>query len=328
MEENKSLWIRNIDFDNLKDLLHIVSANDGKLRALELEKIAVEEGILIKNNGKPLARSPKYFYRKALENIDIAYVKKYRYYVSDNIWAKKLLQNSIYKSSLSYEQKEPLRELLIQNKDCRHHFFDLFMGQKKYDLNLFRSSGTEVVVITKSMNNSINHNKRNKNIIYEGVSGNSIELNSQDLVFAIHEGIRKWALNLDLVDEYILKFEDGRIIYPICPNIDNSKISELFFDAVKNVNTDSEWSIIHIPKLISDIALQTRFPIEAIKNQISNLYKNNPQYIMFIKSSTAFIDISTPFEKQDNAFRKLYLNLHKEGYISHIRVNKQMLAEK
>jgi hypothetical protein len=48
---------------------------------------------------------------------------------------------------------------------------------------------------------------------------------------------------------------------------------------------------------------------------------------MFIPTSTAFIDIKTPFEKQDAAIRKLYLYEKGNGYISHFRINRNYQNE-
>ena len=48
---------------------------------------------------------------------------------------------------------------------------------------------------------------------------------------------------------------------------------------------------------------------------------------MFIPSSTAFIDIRTPFEKQDSAIRSSYLCEEGKGYISHLRIHKNIQRE-
>ena len=52
-----------------------------------------------------------------------------------------------------------------------------------------------------------------------------------------------------------------------------------------------------------------------------------PNNIMFIPTSTAFIDIKTPYNKQDPAFRNSYLYDRRKGYISHLRINQCIRGE-
>jgi hypothetical protein len=48
---------------------------------------------------------------------------------------------------------------------------------------------------------------------------------------------------------------------------------------------------------------------------------------MLIPSSTMFIDIKTPFEKQDSAIYNSYLYKQGVGYISHLRIGRGILKE-
>ena len=40
--KKKTLWMRYVNFEKIKDILHLVNENNGKLRASELERLAIE----------------------------------------------------------------------------------------------------------------------------------------------------------------------------------------------------------------------------------------------------------------------------------------------
>jgi len=325
MERNRSLWIRNIDFNKFKDLIHLINVNNGALRATELEKLGEEEAILLKPNRMPMARSPKYFYRKAIENLGFAQPnknKKYELCDSDNV--KELLKNTKYKIELSYEQKEPLRKAIISNEVCRNYFFDFFMDFEDYDLSDFRNNGSSICLKKDIV---FSHQDDLKETIILSIKGKNKELllKKRDEEFAINQGLRNWALNLDLIDEYIHQPSGDRILYSLNPERKKEEIFTILTAIVREKNFQSNWIVIPFPDLITEIALATHIVIETIKEEVLELSLKNPKNIILIKSSTAFIDISNPSKKQKYIYRKLYPRLEGLGYISHIRINKQLL---
>lgn len=320
MENRKTLWIRDIDFNKLKDLLHIIKSNNGELRAVELENIAINRRVLIKQDGKPLARSPRYFYRKVLENLQLAEVKDRKYFLADNPRSLALINLSEPDVPLSEEAKEVLREIIIHNPDCKKFFFDLFIERQEYSIKDLRSKGKRVIVETKSMGE-----QSKKSMILRNDKGKCIELDTQDRIFAIFEGLRKWALKLEIIDEYMYSFSHGRILYPIKSKIQPDRMEEILFKIVLETGLDTPWALIHVPNVITKAIIEERYPIQDIKEFLEAKAAENPNYVTLVKSSTAFIDISTPYEKQESAIRKLYIKRDGEGYISHLRVNKAIV---
>ena len=148
-QRKKTLWMRYVSFDKVKDILHLISKNNGRLRAAELEQLAEKEGILIKDNGKPFSHSPRYHYRKVMENLGLLTLQNEVYYLSKNTKAKRLLQKTDFRKPLSPEAEEVIREIMVENNDCRIYFFDIFMDSPHYNLQSLRKKGKAILVETK-----------------------------------------------------------------------------------------------------------------------------------------------------------------------------------
>jgi len=342
MKKGDTLWMRYVDFNNVKDILHLVYENNGKLRAGTLEQLAIEKGILVKKeDGKPLTHSPRYHYRKVMEGLGLVEVKEKFYYLSQDERVLKFTELTSFKKSLSQEAKEILREIIVENNDCKKYFFDVFMIEDTYTLEDLRKEGEYIIVETKSMrepptekkmeqkknNENIRKKKKVGAVILKNPSGKAIELKTQDEIHAIYWGVRLWALKLEITNEILMSFAEGRIIYPVNPNFSDKILINHLLNKIKADNSDSEWVILHIPTFIKEVALSTRFLVNKIKNFLEDLKIKYPLSTMLIPSSTMFIDIKTPFERQDSAIYNSYLYKPEIGYISHLRIAKGILKE-
>lgn len=337
MKKRKTLWMRYVEFEKIKDLLHLVFKNNGKLRPIELERLAVKENILVKEEGEPFKHTVRYHYRKVMEGLGLVEVKNRHYQVSEKDEVKRLLQLTELKKPMSEDAKEVLREIIVENEDCRKNFFDIFMKKNKYNLYELRTYGTYAIVETKSMKESIeSRNKKERvkvrkkkrvgPIIIKNPAGKEIKLETQDSIHAIYWGVRLWSFELGITDELMISFKEGRIIYPININFSGNEIMEEIIAKIKSDNTDNEWVSLYLPLLIKEIALKKRFAISQIKKFFNVLKRRYPTFITFTPSSTMFIDIKTPFEKQDEVIRRLYL--FKDGYFySHLNIYKKFLKE-
>lgn len=341
MRKRKTIWMRYVDFNNIKDMLHLVHRNNGNLIAGALEQLAIERGILVKKeNGKPLAHSTRYHYRKVMEGLGLVVRQKY-YYIQQDERVLKVIELTDFKRGLPSEAKEILREIIVENNDCRKYFFDIFMGKDTYTLQDLRKEGKYTIVETKSMRESpiekkmeqqqngtdIHKKKKVGAVILKNPLGKMIELKSQDEIHAIYWGVRLWALDLEITNEILMSFSEGRIIYPVNPDVSDKVLINHLLKNIKADNSDSEWTALHIPTFMKDVALSTQFPVNKIKDFLLEFRTKYPLLTMFVPSSTAFIDIRTPFEKQDSAIRNLYLYQQREGYISHLRLRKDILKE-
>jgi len=265
-------------------------------------------------------------------------VKDRVYYISQDKRVVKFLKLTKFKKDISQEAKEILREIIVNNSDCKKYFFDVFMKENSYTLKDLREKGHYVTIETESMraegkNVKVNYNghttkkKKVGPVIFKSPNGKAVELTTQDSIQAVYWGVRLWALNLEIIDEILLSFAEGRIMYPINPSFSEKILFDILLRKIKEDPHDSEWVTLHIPTFIKEAALSTRFPINKIKLFLINLKSKYSLLTMFIPSSTMFIDIKTPFEKQEKAIHKSYLYSKEKGFISHLRINKTLLKE-
>jgi len=342
MKKRKTLWMRYVNLDKIKDMLHLVYENNGKLRAGTLEQLAIGKKILLKKeNGKPLTHSPRYHYRKVMEGLGLVEVIQKFYYISQDERVLKFIELTDFKKPLPSEAKEILGGIIVGINDCRKYFFDVFIEKDTYDLEDLRKEGKYIIVETKSMReppikkengaekNNANIRKKKKvgAVILKNPSGKMIELMTQDEIHAIYWGVRLWALELGISNEILMSFAEGRIIYPVNPYFSDKILINHLLNKIKSDNSDSEWVVIHIPTFIKEIVLLTRFSVYKIKNFLKDLKIKYPLSTMLIPSSTMFINIKTPFEKQDSAIYNSYLYEQEIGYISHLRIGKRILKE-
>jgi len=315
-QKKKTLWMRYVNFEKIKDIIHLVNKNNGKLRAGELERLAIEQQIFVKEDGKPFSHSARYHYRKVMENLDLLTLQGRAYFVSQNTMAQALLKKTEFKKLMSPEAQEIIRKIIIENKDCRRYFFDIFMGNSSYGIEDLRKRGKWIIVETKGKEGIVLNNPHTHQRFF---------LNDSDKIHAIFWGIRLWALDLGITDEIFISYKEGRFIYPINTFKSSETIINLIIEKVKKDNKDSEWVMLHIPSFIKEVVLSMRLPIEEVKKVLWKLRITNPSIIMLIPSSTSFIDIRTPFTKQDSVLLKPYI-IDKQGrYISHIKIHKDIV---
>jgi hypothetical protein len=336
----RALWMRYVDFEEIKNMLHIINQNNGKLRAGQLEQLCLKMGVLLnKNDEGPLSRSTRYRYRKALENLGLVQNKKGIYYVSWDERVFHFLCSTRFKEIMNESAKEILKEIILQNKDCKEYFFDIFLNKKFYSLDEFRSWGSHIFIETKSMRtptckecelkNEYTYDKNNKStsIILRNPNGKQIELKNRDQIFAIYSGVRLWSLKLEITNEIITNFNEGRIIYPVNPNYDENILRSILLSKIESDKNSTEWINLHIPTFVREAVLNTHFLVNLIKEFLSDLRRLHPDKVMFVPTSTVFIDVKTPYNKQDPAFRNSYLYDKRKGYISHLRINKSIQNE-
>jgi hypothetical protein len=335
----KTLWMRYIDFEKVKDILHLIYKNNGKLKAGELENLGMEKRIMVKENGKPLTHTPRFHFRKVLENLGLVEVKHRVYYISNNNKILDFINMTKFNMPMSDEAKEIIREKIVENSDCRKYFFDAFMETEFYNLEELRNKGKHIFIETKSMvdfqeenikyNNIENAPKKKKAgmIIFKTKTNILLTLKTWDEINAIYWGVRLWALNLGMINEIVTDFREGKMIYPVNIHFTEKFLYDHLSNKLASDKNNSEWLLIYIPIFIQEIVLFTHFSILKIKEFLWGLKEKYPASVMFIPTSTVFIDIKTPFEKQDAGFRNSYLYDKNKGYISHLRINKNIIME-
>jgi len=331
------MWMRHVDFENVKDMLHLVSLNDGLLKPRDFDNLGINEKILIKKSAnKPLARSTRYNYRKVMEHLGLIEMNDGKYRISREKKVEKLLEITEFRQKMPDEGKEIIREIIVDNDDCRRHFFDIFMNNTSYDLVDLRENGMPIFIETTAMRKSYLNSEIVKNFkqgkhethIYaiklRNSNGRVLELLSADEIYAVYWGVRRWSAKLNITDEIMIDFSEGRLVYPINPNFNEKEIYAVISRQMCSAKGDNEWIVIHVPYFIKSIINETRFSLDSIKKFLLNLKNKHPSLIMFIPTSTIFIDLKTPYNRQDQLFRSSYLYDERKRYISHIRINRKL----
>lgn len=320
----KVLWMRNIDFRILKDLLYFISLNNGVFRPIALEKNALDNGIFIKD-GKVLNHTSRFNYRKTLENLELAVLVDGHYWVAHNDLVLKLLANITPDKDLSDTAKTILKEIIITNKDCKRFFFDIFINEENYGINELQLNSSYAIASLEEMMKS-KKEKSFRKIVLRGNSGKTIVLDSVDKIQAIFWGIRHWALNLGIINEVFIDAQEGRIMYII-----NNNCTELFIlnkliqEIEIKAQNESVWVSVHIPTFIKKIIQNQdgRASVDFIKKCLLKIVDANASVMFYEPTSSSLIESKIPFEKQDEAFRQCFLHVKTVGYISHIRINKK-----
>jgi len=316
VRKRKALWMRYVDFRRVRDLLLLIAENNGKLRAGTLEEIGVKRGILVKSDGTLFAHSPRYHYRKVIEHLGMATNVSGFYFISENEKVKKLLSFIQFKEPLAEIEKKIIADIVINNPDCKKHFFDCFIKKRKYNLTTFRNEANSIKVETKGK----------KGVILQNLVDSSIlRIDTPDLMHAVFWGIRLWSLELGITDEIFIHYKDGRIIYPVREkgSLPKAEIMSNMLSFIK-FQSGEKWLTISMQDIIKQIALPLRVSIGEIKDTIIELKRRFSQHVDFIPSSSSFIDLKTPFTLQDRVLMKAYLQDKEGQFISHIKIHRDL----
>lgn len=312
VKKHQTWWMRYVHFDKVKDILLLVAENNGALRAGELERLAIDKGVLVKRDGSPLAHSPRYHYRKVMEHLELVLNLKGYYFVVQASGVKRLLSLVEFRKPLSEEAKEVVADIVVSNKDCREYFFDAFMPEDTYDLPELRKGGDWIIVRTMGKEGVTLENPRTNNVVH---------LETPKQLHAIFWGVRLWALDLAITDEIFMSYKEGRIIYPIIKNVRKSEIIKRTAELIAQQHFNGDWITVHVPNLIRKVALTLKVPVREIKYVLWDVERQFPQSVILVPSSSSFIDIKTPFEKQDRVLFKGYLKDGEGRYISHLKIH-------
>lgn len=314
--------MRYIDFDKLKDILHLVSNNNGKLRAGTLEKKAIEIGILLRTNGNEMTHTPRYHYRKVLEHLGLVQNIHGYYYINEDPKILRFLEITAPNEIIAKDAKNILKEIIINNNDCRKYFFDIFSNNFEYTLEDLEKHGTPAFVLSREIETH-NSEKKNKIIVLRNSFNKEIQLDTNDKIQAVFWGVRFWALHLGVTNELMVNYVKGRVIYPVNYYFEEKNILN---NLAIFIDKSDKWSLIHLPSFIEKLVINYRYSIEDIQRYLYALQNKYPREIMLIPTSTAFIDIKTPYQRQDSLIRtNSYLYKDKKGYISHLRIKNEWL---
>lgn len=317
----KSLWMRRVDFSKIRDALQFISQHNGQLRAKDLESLGIDRGFFRRENGEPFSRTTMYHYRKVMEHLQMVKLDQQRYFVDDTgqfVQFAEFLKLEGRTGVVSSEEKEILVNAIILNSDCQDHFFHVFsLSQKMFtSVEQFRNEASYIMAQTDEEGTIILRNPRTEA---------RYALDTNDKLQAIFWGVRLWAVDLGITDE-IFTYTEGRIIFPIL-RPGSLKSSEIVKAILSELKPKETWETISAPELTRKWSPYLRVSTRELHDAVKSIQVAFPQYVDFIPTSTSFIHIRTPFEKQDKALFKGYIRDSQGRLISHVRLHQSIWEE-
>lgn len=324
-----SLWMRYVEWHKLLCLFDIVCTNNGLLRPMELEKAGIAQNVLlVRGSNKPMTHTPRFHYRKVLENLGFIYIKDGKYFINANFLIDKLLFLRNVGEPLTPALRHVLGSIIMNNQDCRTYFFDVFSTASNYDYSSLQKKSLVAYARTSSLIPS--HLKNRYNPIDLRGESKLIMIETPDKMHAIFWGVRQWAIDLNIIDEILIDRDEGRIIYVINYELSDLFIKKAFAEQIElSAGRGERWALLHIPSFIEKIVKMPngRASVKQIKRVLIELLNKYPGLMSPVPVSEIMINLKIPFEKQDATYKKCYILSPRIGYISHIKASSTLSQE-
>lgn len=312
------LWMRYVSFPRLVDLLRVVAENNGLLGAVALERLAIENQVLISNIGAALSHSTGYHYRKILEHLGLVTLIGGKYFVTKPLGCS-LLSVSAEPGQLTEAQREALACIIASDADCQEFFFDYLTSADSHGLVALRSSKESASLVIQTASRSRTKASSTTPVLIQSSNGRQRCLASADEVNAVYWGVRRWSLDLGIADEIVDGSGTFRIIYPCNPAVEYRTFLDTVL-AMSREQLQGDWATLHIPSLLRRLALTTHCSIKRASTMTIEMAKRNPRNVVFVKTSRPIVELRTSSPFQDHAIQYLYLHDSSGTLISHIKV--------
>ncbi len=319
---NKTLWMRWISFQKLRDLLLIVAEQEGELSPKKLYEESIKQGILFSDKGKSLSVTTAYHYRTILQRFGLIKVEKDYYYLNhSNVFMSKLVDRGRKGQPLSYEEKRVFANVIIAQKDCRYWFFDLFLpgSDLVYDLDEWIRQGNPIS-ISGSLRKLGKKFSQKPVVIRSSVTTESRVLDSADRIQAVLWGLRLWCTEqLQIADE-LFELDRGYRIFPV-RHPDQVDRLEVVKTILRSIRHQDEWVTLRVPDITAEWAPRLRISATELHECFKRLQQTLPGLVVFVPAPVTFITMVTPFERRDKAILNAYLHDSGGEYVSHIRLH-------
>ncbi len=92
-------------------------------------------------------------------------------------------------------------------------------------------------------------------------------------------------------------------------------------------NKHAQFVRLSISEFLWQMAIRHQYRVEDTKQWLIDLRCQYRKHTYWCGTSTAFIDIRTPYHKQDRIIRRLYVYLENKGYQSHLGIERELLKD-
>ena len=333
-----NLWMRWVNFRALRDILLLVKANPGQLRATDLMRLASERKVLVGRNGQLLGPSTHYHHRRTLERFGLLVKNNHRYELNEYLKEARILttKQSLGRPLVDHE-KEAFSNVVLREHDCREVFFQHFLKSdaETIDIGDFIERASPVEMKTVQGDPSPRQNcvqrklegletlREQKRVALKTVGTEQWSTYSGiNAVQAIHFGLRAWC-----VDQ--LSFLDGFFsangvytVYPkwITESMASNALAQKMLEALE---FEREWTTVRVGDFALRMGIEHRASIEQAKGVLASWIESYPDVVAGIPTNERFITGGLA-DAQRGLLLKGFLLGRGGAYVSHLRIHQDI----
>lgn len=318
-----ALWMRgSVSFVALRELTVYIFQHPEGIRPKEMETWARGKAQIRTQSGKLISKTTVYHYRNTLRHLGILVVVNGRYQVAKEKPFVKDLLGVLQPGApaLTLHEKESFAQVVVQNRDCRQHFFDFFMPNIARDYNLSTFLDRAQPVAWRRLESGGNRFEELYNIRQPNKRR---RISSEDERQAILYGVRYWARNeLGFIEEIFLEGTGG-LMFPVYigGRIPDPHILKALLGSI---SPDEEWTHFSLRKTVVEWGPKFRVSLKRLYGTLQWVYQQAAQYVVFIPTSESFATITASSPQTETYQLRGYFQDRKGRYISHMRVHRKL----
>ena len=331
-----NLWMRWVDFRALRDLLLLVDSAPDGLRARDIERLATEQRVLVRRDGRPYARSTHYHHRRTLERLGLLEKRGGAIALNErNPETGALTARPGLHEPLSALEKEAFGNAILRNRDCHDVFFTSFIESPDPapDVTTFVRCGEPVEMSIRRSTTAVDDEhprdqgygggKKSRHVAIRRTGEREWRiLQGAKAVQAVHFGLRSWCADqLGFVD--VTCAADGTYtLYPkhIVPQLTAQELAAAMFDAI---DFDGDWAMVRIPDCALETGIRQRVSVEQAKDVLAEWLTEHPDLVAGVATRVGFITSGLPDRQHALALRG-YLRSRNGAYLSHLRIHRTL----
>ena len=313
----KIYWMRRLDLSKIRDL-YILLHRKGPLKYSEVFVEGEKAGIFLKEDGSPLAKTPRYHY------LNNAFHFKLLMKSGDGYSARPrpgtpmvAFRNERFGKVLNKNEKNAFRLILVTNLDCRMALMRMFMEADDFEVEDFLKKGVPVYVKTSTLEKD---GKEFRTKVYKGYGGREMVLRSDKEKQAVEWGLKMMLFQCDLCDEVYLD-PQHQVIYPLRQE-GLPEFKEMLQKFLTLNTPKKDWNFLPINEVIFQLAPEFRSSKDYVKTELFiEMRKKYTDYVKFSEASKGM-----PKEKQITIDPRFMDNYMKVGtsWKTHLIVNKKL----
>ena len=318
-------WMRSISFTGLHRILSAVGNNPQGLTAKEINDLVLTRGLALTPHKSRPAPTTLYHYRNTLLRLRILIRTGRTLHANiddPDVRELLLLPPPNGHQPLQAAACDRFAALVLRNDHCRSSFFDLFMPPRTVSISTadFRHNSTSVRWWHHQVSGGTS-----EVVFLNEVTGRIVRYASRMSKTAIMYGLRYWARDLRLIDEYCPPGGATTTMFPLSESASVLTSSVMaIVRYILSVRSSDEWTMFSIHDLIRRYCERERKSRATLFAAIDWLLREWPHHTALIPTSPALSSIdATSSYRKDFTLRRQYRQ--KAGpYISHIRVHKDV----